>query len=62
MAGKKRDEFSRDVQRTVAGRAAYICSNLDCRDWTVQPHSDPEKSLTTGEAAHIRAAWSSGEY
>ena len=55
MAGK-RDEFPIGVQRTVAERAAYICSNPNCRDWTVEPHSDPEKSLKTGEAAHIRAA------
>src|SRR5688572_16883947 len=60
MAGKKRDEVSRDVQRTVAERAAYICSNPDCRDWTVQPHSNPEKSLKMGEAAHIRAASAGG--
>jgi hypothetical protein len=56
MAGKKRDEFPSAVQRTVAERASYICTNPDCRDWTLEPHSDPEKSLKTGEAAHIRAA------
>src|SRR5260370_34159408 len=55
MAGK-RDEFPMGVQRTVAERAAYICSNPACRDWTVEPHSDAEKSLKTGETAHIRAA------
>jgi hypothetical protein len=56
MAGKQRDEFLIGVQRTVAERAAYICSNPECRDSTIEPHSDPEKSLKTGEAAHIRAA------
>jgi hypothetical protein len=55
MAGK-RDEFPESVQRVVAERAAYICSNPACRSPTVEPHSDPTKSLKTGEVAHIRAA------
>lgn len=57
---EKRDDFLKDVQRVVAERAAYICSNPDCRSPTVEPHSDPMKSLKTGEAAHIRAASSGG--
>jgi hypothetical protein len=56
MAGKKRDEFPIAVQRVIAERAAYICTNPECRDGTIGPHSDPDKSLKTGEAAHIRAA------
>lgn len=51
-----RDEFSERVKRTVAERAAYICANPTCRKPTVGPHSNPEKSLKTGEACHIRAA------
>jgi hypothetical protein len=56
MAGKRRDELPAAVHRTVAERVAYICTNPECRDGTVGPHSDPNKSLKTGEAAHIRAA------
>lgn len=53
---QRRDEFPKRVQQIVAERAAYICSNPDCRVPTVQPHSDPNKSLKTGEAAHVRGA------
>ena len=58
MSEKSRDEFSERVKRTVAERAAYICAN--CRRPTVGPHSDPDKSLKTGEACHICAAASGG--
>jgi hypothetical protein len=56
MSEKSRDEFFERVKRTVAERAAYICANPACRRPTVGPHSDPDKSLKTGEACHIRAA------
>lgn len=60
MGNKKRDEFPKPVQRLVAERAAYICSNPSCRVGTIVPHSDPNKSLKTGIAAHIRAASAGG--
>jgi len=56
MSEKSRDDFSPRVKRTVAERAAYICSNPECRKPTAGPHSDPDKSLKTGEACHICAA------
>ena len=56
MSRNPRDEFSGRIKRTVAERAAYICANPACRKPTVGPHSDPDKSLKTGEACHIRAA------
>lgn len=56
MSQKSRDEFSERIKRTVAERAAYICANPACRKPTVGPHSDPDKSLKTGEACHICAA------
>jgi hypothetical protein len=56
MPQKSRDEFSERVKRTVAERAAYICANPPCRKPTVGPHSEPDKSLKTGEACHICAA------
>ena len=51
-----RDDFPESVKRIVAERAAYICSNPGCRRPTVEPHSDPTKSLKTGITSHIRAA------
>lgn len=56
MSQKSRDDFSERDKHTVAERAAYFCANPKCRKPTVGPHSDPDKSLKTGEACHIRAA------
>lgn len=55
-----RDEFSTSTKRILAERAAHFCSNPDCRKLTTGPHSDPQKSLKTGHAAHICAAASNG--
>lgn len=60
MAQKSRDEFSEGIKRTVAERAAYICTNPDCQKTTIGPHSDPDKSLKIGEVCHIRAAAAGG--
>ena len=60
MSQKPRDDFPEGVKRTVAERAAYICANAACRKPTVGPHSEPDKSLKTGEACHIRAAAAGG--
>jgi hypothetical protein len=51
-----RDEFPYSVYMRLRERAAYICSNPDCRRLTVKPHSDPEKSVVTGKACHIHVA------
>ena len=51
-----RDEFTQATKLVLGQRAAYLCSNPECRSVTVAPHSDPERSLTTGVAAHIYAA------
>ena len=56
MSSKSRDEFPDRIKRIIAERGAYICANPACRKPTVGPHSDPQKSLKTGEACHIRAA------
>lgn len=50
------DDFSLNTRRILGERAAYICSNPDCRSNTIGPHSDPERSLDTGVAAHIWGA------
>lgn len=51
-----RDDFPEDVKRTLAGRAAQICSNPDCQTITSGPQDDPTKALNIGVAAHITAA------
>lgn len=56
MSQTSRDDFPKPIKRTVGERSAYICANPDCRAPTIGPHSDPNKSLKTGEACHIRAA------
>ena len=40
----------------LAKRAAFKCSNPDCRVGTVGPNRDPLKSTVIGEAAHIFGA------
>ena len=49
-------DFRSKTIETLARRAAFLCSNPDCRVSTVGPNSDPEKSTTIGEAAHIFGA------
>ncbi|OXB02431.1 hypothetical protein [Flavobacterium pectinovorum] len=49
-------DFSKNTIDTLAKRAAFMCSNPDCRILTVGPNSDPEKSTKIGEAAHIYGA------
>ncbi|KQW99035.1 hypothetical protein [Flavobacterium sp. Root420] len=49
-------DFSKNTIDTLAKRAAFMCSNPDCRVLTVGPNSDPEKSTKIGEAAHIYGA------
>jgi hypothetical protein len=55
-----RDEFSAAIKRTLAIRAAHFCSNPECLKLTAGPHSDEDKSLSTGHAAHIHAAAPNG--
>lgn len=53
---KSRDDFSKAVVEALARRAAYFCSNPDCRKPTLSPSRHPEKALFTGVASHITAA------
>lgn len=58
---KPRDDFSKRVVDTLAKRAAYICSNPDCRAQTLAPSdTEPGKYLYIGKAAHICAAAKGG--
>lgn len=48
--------FSKKTVDTLAKRAAYRCSNPDCRALTVGPNDEHDKATVIGEAAHIFAA------
>jgi len=54
-----RDDFPKLVLETLAKRS-YLCSNPACQKPTSGPHSDKEKALNLGVAAHITAASSGG--
>lgn len=56
VADTFRHGFPAAVIQKCGERVAHICSNPTCRSPTIGPHSDPAKSLKTGEACHIRAA------
>lgn len=60
MAIGNRDNFPARVVRVCGERAQYICSNPRCKNPTIGPHSESDKSLKTGEAAHINAAAEGG--
>src|SRR4051794_31236891 len=53
---RNRDDFSAKVKETLAKRVGYLCSNPQCSTPTTGPHSDQQRSLTLGVAAHITAA------
>lgn len=52
----RRDDFTAATIATLAKRVGYLCSNPQCRDRTSGPHSQVDKSVILGEAAHICAA------
>lgn len=51
-----RDDFTEKTKIIMAQRVGYKCTNPDCRKLTSGPHSNPEKSILVGVAAHITAA------
>jgi hypothetical protein len=52
-----RDDFDRSTIEVLAKRAAYICSNPDCKRLTVAPSPEDEtKFIYIGKASHITAA------
>ena len=56
-----RDNFDKAVSDALAKRAAYICSNPECRTHTIAPSPGEEtKFIYIGKAAHICAASSGG--
>ncbi len=61
MAAESRDDFPKVVADALAKRAAFICSNPDCRVHTIAPSDESEsKFLYIGKAAHICAAAKGG--
>lgn len=56
-----RDDFSASIKETLAKRVGYRCSNPHCRKMTSGPHSDDNKSVNIGVAAHIKAAAPGGK-
>lgn len=57
---KKRDNFSEMTKRDLAKRVGQRCSKPGCRVPTAGPSTNPRKSITIGEAAHITAAAKGG--
>jgi hypothetical protein len=56
-----RDNFPKPVVDALGKRAAFICSNPDCRAQTLAPSdTEPSKYLYIGKAAHIHAASEGG--
>jgi hypothetical protein len=51
-----RDDFSKRVADTLAKRVGNRCSNPACRKRTSGPHSEDDKAVNIGVAAHITAA------
>lgn len=51
-----RDDFSQTTVNLLAKRVASRCSNPACRCITTGPHTNPNKALNVGVAAHISAA------
>lgn len=53
MPRNKYTDFSIKTKTALALRSGYICSNPDCRKQTATAHSDKNKYIILGEAAHI---------
>lgn len=51
-----RDDFPKAVVETLAKRVGNRCSNPTCRKRTSGPHTEDDKALNVGVAAHITAA------
>lgn len=49
-------DFNKTTVETIGKRAAYVCSNPDCRVNTIGPNTIEKKSIKIGEAAHIYGA------
>jgi hypothetical protein len=55
-----RDNFTLKTKEVLAKRVAYHCARPECRILLIGPHTDPNKALLLGNAAHITAAAAGG--
>jgi hypothetical protein len=53
---RMRDDFPKAVVEILAKRVGNRCSNPGCRKRTSGPHTEDDKALNVGVAAHITAA------
>jgi hypothetical protein len=53
---KRKNDFSLETKRAVAGRVGYRCSIPSCGRVTIGPDSLPDRVANTGRAAHIFSA------
>jgi hypothetical protein len=51
-----RDDFTTKTKEILAKRVGFICSNPKCNMLTIGPHSNSNKNINIGVAAHIAAA------
>lgn len=56
----ERDDFPEKVKRLLAERVGYRCSMPECRAPTSGPHTEADKRVSVGVAAHITAAAEGG--
>ena len=56
MTGSNRDEFAKDTKRQIGRRAGWLCSDLECRSFTVGSNLAGDGEINLGIAAHICAA------
>ena len=57
---RKGTDFSQNTRRLIAQRAGYICSFPGCKQITIGPAKDANKSSNNGVASHIYGAATSG--
>lgn len=55
-----RDDFNQKTKDILFRRAGARCSNPNCRKPTSGPHTDADKTVNIGVAAHITAAEKGG--
>lgn len=61
MTTNSRDDFPKRVVEILSKRAAFICSNPECRVLTIAPSDESDsKFIYVGKAAHICAAAKGG--
>ena len=55
-----RDNFKATTKDVLPKRVGYLCSNPNCRKFTIGANHNKNKSTSIGVAAHISAASSGG--